>query len=170
MVFTKLRQNYRLSKTLASILFIFAYAFSCWQRAYAATYLVLQRADIWLAIASALFLGIILQFLLPVLVNLFLGLARVHSSVPTAEYCVIAYMHFALGFVLCGIADLFGWFFPVASVWISAIVPVVVTLAVGFLFFKVTSKLYFNDVTTPSYAVAVAVAVCVIVLLCEVAA
>ena len=169
-MFTKLRQNFRLSNLLARILFVVTYAFYCWQRAYAATYLVLQRADIWLAIASGLLMGVVLQFLLPVLVNLFLGLARVHSSVPIAEYCVITYLHFALAFAVCGVANLFGWFFPVASVWISAIFLAVVALAVGFLFFKVTSKLYFNDVTTPSYAVAVAVVVCVLVVLCEVAA
>lgn len=150
-MFFKLRQNFRLADLLSRILFVLTYAFTCWQRAFAATYLVMQQANIWLAIVSALLLGVILQFLVPVAINLFLNLARIHN-VPTAEYCVVAFVHFALGFVLCGVVNLFGWFFPVASVWISTLAPVVVTAAVGMLFFKVTSRLYFNDVTTPSYA------------------
>ena len=133
-MFSKLRTNYRLANILARTLFVLAFMFATWRNFYESSYLVLQRFDLPMALLAAAVLGIIVQFLVPVVCGLFLNFAR-NQTVPAAEFCIFV-----------------GWFVPVAAVWLTVIAPVASVLLYGFLFFLRTSKLYFNDVTAVNYA------------------
>lgn len=150
-MFSKLRTNYRLANILARTLFVLAFMFATWRNFYESSYLVLQRFDLPMALLAAAVLGIIVQFLVPVVCGLFLNFAR-NQTVPAAEFCIFAYLYFAAGMATTGAILLVGWFVPVAAVWLSVIAPVVSVLLYGFLFFLRTSKLYFNDVTAVNYA------------------
>ena len=116
-----------------------------------------------LSLLSAAIMGVILQFIVPALVNVFINLSKIHS-LPFAEYCVVVFLFLSASMLLCGAINLFAWFFPAAAVWITTLSPIVVTLGVGFAFFKVTAKLYFNDVTTVTYARSCVVAVAVLLV------
>ena len=162
-MFSKLRQNFRMANVLCRVLFILTYVFASWQRFLQASYLVTTEANLPLSLLAAAIMGVIMQFIVPALVNVFINLSKIHS-LPVAEYCVVVFLFLSAGMLLCGAINLFAWFFPVAAVWITSLSPIVVTLGVGFAFFKVTAKLYFNDVTTVTYAKACVVAVAVLLV------
>ena len=152
----KLRQNYQLSNLIVRILFIATYVFFEWQNAISASEIVLSRYgmsqdySVLLSILTSLILGLILQFLVPVLCNAFLNIAKIHT-VPVSEYTLLAVLHFVLFFLVVGTFRIVNIFTPIFSVWGDIIIRFVVALGCGILFYGVTQKLYFNDVTTPYY-------------------
>ncbi len=152
----KLRQNYQLSNVIARLLFVATYAFFMWQNAISASSIVLEQFDmsqdhtILLSVLTSLLLGVILQFLVPVLCNVFLNIAKIRT-VPLAEYTLLAHICFSLFFFVVGLFRIVNIFTPILSVWGDIIIRFIISLACGFLFYKITQKLYFNDVTTPYY-------------------
>ncbi|MCM1194519.1 MAG: hypothetical protein NC099_03440 [Corallococcus sp.] len=158
-MFGKLRANYRLSNILVRILFVLTFAFCTWQDYLGVVnslYLSEMTAylngtgKLFIALASALLLGTALMFLLPVLTNAFLNIARI-QSVPRAEYCLLTHLYFAIGFFICGLLNLINLITPVFMVWGRIIFPFVVSVGCGISFYRVTAKLYFNDVTVLNY-------------------
>lgn len=154
----KLRKNFGLCSVLTDVAFLVAYSFGNWQT----TYQLLQSGVLFtgfnftksnttlFAIPTMLIGGVITLLLLKWLCRILLTSCG-FFSVPKREYTLIATLfaggyHFAMGLV-----NLIGLFTPLASVWISTIVPFVLTAVALFAFYKVTANLYFNDVTKANY-------------------
>ena len=163
----KLRSNFKLTNVLVRILFVLCFVFANWQSSLAATVMVLGQANLYLAFIVTLFLGTVIMFLAPVLINLALNAARIYS-VPRAEYCLIAEAFCTLGFFLNGVLNLINLFTPLALVWGGAIFPFVSSLVAAILFYRLTAKLYFNDVTVVNYFRTFAIVYLVLVLVLEV--
>lgn len=163
----KLRKNFNLSNVLARTFFVLAFVFANWQNALTATVLVLNSPSIWLAFAVSAVLGIAIMFLLPVLVNFALNLAKIYT-VPRAEYCLLAHTFFAIGYIICGLLRLVNLFTPLMIVWGGVLFPFISSLIAAILFFKVTAKLYFNDVTVLNYYKVFVIAYFIIVFVLEV--
>lgn len=147
---TFFRKNYNLSNIMARVLFVAAYVFSRWQSGLSATLLLLGKTNWLLAIASLLLIGVILMVLLPLVVDVLLGVARIYT-VPKAEYNLLALIFCGLGFLLLGLLNLVNLFTPLLLTWGGILFPLVSTLAAAVGFYAVTSKLYFNDLTRAHY-------------------
>ncbi len=163
----KLRKNFNLSNVLARIFFVLSFVFANWQNSLTATVLVLGVPNLWLAFVVSAVLGVAIMFLLPVLVNLALNIAKIYT-VPRAEYCLLAHTFFAIGYVICGLLSLVNLFTPLLIVWGGVLFPFISSLIAAILFFKVTAKLYFNDVTVLNYFKVFAIVYLIIVLVLEV--
>ena len=146
----KLRRNFMLANVFARILLVLTFVFANWQNFLSATILVLGYSNLLLALISAFGVGVGLSFLIPVLINVLLGWARI-LSVPRAEFCLIGTAFFALGMLLCGLFNLTHLFTPLFLTWGSVIFPFVALTVAMVCFYKLTSTLYFNDVTRPYY-------------------
>ncbi len=163
----KLRSNFKLTNILVRILFVLCFMFANWQSALAATILVLGSANLYLALAVVLLLGTGIMFLVPVLVNLALNIARIYT-VPRAEYCLLAEAFFTLGYFICGLLNLVNLFTPLALIWGGVLFPFISSLIAALLFYRLTAKLYFNDVTVLNYFKSFAIVYLVLVLVLEV--
>lgn len=174
-MFNKLRQNYKLSDALIRIAFVLAYVFYSWQ-----TYLesvetlVIYGAfnftdalALSTALFAALFMGVVLMFLVPWLTSLFLNMFRFYN-VPRAEYALLAHMFCTIYFAVCGVLRLINIFTPLLLNWGGVLFPFVVALGCVIWFYHVTSQLYFNDLTRPYYFRYVAIVYFVCALLFEV--
>lgn len=146
----KLRHNFNLTNVLARIFLVLMFVFANWQQYLTATILVLGHSSLALGLSAAFIVGVILAFLLPVLINLVLNWAKIFS-VPRAEYCLLGIIFTALGMFVCGLLNLVNLFTPLFIVWGSVIFPFVSLLVAMLCFYKVTSTLYFNDVTRVYY-------------------
>ncbi len=167
----KLRQNYRLSNMLARVLFIVTMTFSLsWRFCAQIPVLGLYLTDIDSSmlvpacIFSAMLVAVIAHFLVPLACNIFLTYSRIHS-VPIAEYVVLAFACCSCGFLISGAFNALAYFVPSLSVWISGLVQPIVMLACLILFYFVTERLYFNDVTAATYFKSYAVLTLVIVVI-----
>lgn len=159
-MFSKLRNNYRLSKVLIRIAFVLTYVLYSWQNIVATTHLmlsmygsVLNVSETYLLIASifsSLFIGVILMFLVPLVVNVFLNFSRLYS-VPRAEFSLIAQMFFALYYLVCGLLSLIHMFTPLLLIWGGKLFPFITATGCVIGFYAVTKKLYFNDATAWYY-------------------
>ncbi|MCM1043239.1 MAG: hypothetical protein NC350_03395 [Corallococcus sp.] len=130
----------------------------------AASVFVLGSANVLLALGSGLLLGVILVFLIPVLINLFLNLARIYS-VPRAEYILLGIAFYSMALLISGLLNLIALITPLVAVWGNVLFPFVGKVVGLISFYAVTAKLYFNDVNRIYYFKAYAVfAVIVIVL------
>ncbi len=175
-MFTKLKNNYRLSNVLARIFFVLAFVFAKWQTGLAAATLTesylqtsLGASKLFVALTTVAGLGTGLMFLLPVIVNAILNFAKIYS-VPRNEYCLFAHVFCALGYFICGALNLINVFTPIFAVWGRVLFPFVSSLIAALLFYKVTAKLYFNSSTSVYYFKVFAIAYLVIVLVLEVLA
>ena len=175
-MFAKLRSNYNLSNVLVRILFVLAFVFANWQTGLASVGMMesvvgmsFGAYKLYLALASCAVLGLVLMFLLPVVVNFALNLMKIYS-VPRAEYCLLAHAFFSLGFSICGVLNLVNVFTPVMVVWGRVLFPFISSFVAALAFYKVTAKLYFNDVTAVHYFKAFSTAYLVVVLVLEVLA
>lgn len=159
-MFSKLKSNYNLSNILIRVLFVLTYVFMRWQDYLGSAYImdlsaitggyISGTAKLLLALFSAAFMGTVLMFLLPLLVNIILNIARFYS-IPRAEYCLLAHLYCTIGFFVCGALNLINIITPVFLVWGSVIFPFIVTVGCFISFYLATAKLYFNDVTTVHY-------------------
>lgn len=163
----KLRSNFNLSNALVRILFVLTFVLANWQTCLAATLLVFERTNLWMALSMCLILGVAFMFLLPVLVNFALNMVRIYS-VPRAEYCLLAHAFFALGNLILGLLKLVNLFTPALLVWGGVLFPLISSLIAAVLFYKVTAKLYFNDLTVVYYFKMFAIVYLVILLVMEV--
>ncbi len=174
---TKLRNNYKLSNILVRIAFVLAFVFANWQTGLAAVMLTESYVQttftgavkLIVALLSVAFSGTIWMFLLPPITNVVLNFAKIHS-VPRNEYCVLVHAFFALGYFICGVLNLVNVFTPLFAVWGRILFPFVSSLVAVVLFYKVTSKLYFNSATTVYYFKVCAIAYLAIVFVLEVLA
>ena len=146
----KLRRNFNLANVLSRIFFVLAFVFASWQQFLSATILVLGYSSLLLGLATALMMGVGLSFLFPVLIRLVLNWARIYS-VPRAEYCLWGIVFSTVGMLLCGLMNLVHLFTPLFILWGSVLFPFVSLTVAMLCFYKVTSSLYFNDVTRVYY-------------------
>ncbi|MCM1289299.1 MAG: hypothetical protein NC132_01415 [Corallococcus sp.] len=146
----KLRHNFNLTNVLSRIFFVLSFVFANWQRYLSATVLVLGRSSLWLGLAAAFLVGVIFSFILPLLINLVLNWAKLFS-VPRAEYGLFGVLFATLGMFICGLLNLVNLFTPLFAVWGSVIFPFIALTISLLCFYKVTSRLYFNDVTRVYY-------------------
>lgn len=146
----KLRHNFNLTNILSRIFFVLMFVFANWQQYLTATILVLGHSNLALGLSVAFIVGVILVFLLPVLINLVLNWAKIFS-VPRAEYCLFGIIFAALGMLVCGLLNLVNLFTPLFLVWGAVLFPFVSLTVAMLCFYKVTSSLYFNDVTRVYY-------------------
>lgn len=161
-MFSKLKSNYQLSNVLVRVFFVLTFVFMRWQDFLGSAYIMdiaaltggevylSGTAKLLLALFSAALLGTILMLLLPLVVNLFLNIARIYS-LPRAEYCLLAHLYCTIGFFICGLLNLINLITPIFLVWDSVLFPFVVTVGCAISFYLVTARLYFNDVTKPNY-------------------
>lgn len=160
-LFSKLRQNYRLSNILIRILFVLGYVFYSWQDNLTAAELTkIQLYDMGViltgsqtlltALLVAALFGVALVFLVPWFAKLFLNASKFYS-VPQAEYCLLVHVFFTLYYFVCGALKLVNVFTPILLAWGAVIFPFLVSLGCVIWFYKVTSDLYFNDATRPFY-------------------
>jgi len=177
-LFNKLRANYSLSNVLIRILFVLTFVFCNWQEflgvvvsmngVFASGGVAFSGSvKLFLALMSAALLGTILMFVVPLLANLFLNVAKIYS-VPRAEYCLLVHLFCSIGFLICGLLNLINLFTPVLLVWGGVIFPFAVAAGCSFAFYKVTAKLYFNDVTVVNYFKYSLIAFAVLAFLLEV--
>lgn len=144
------RKNFMLSNIVVRILFVLTYFFSHWQTGLTSTLIVMGETNWPLAILVLVIIGTVLMFLIPVITGVLLGWARI-ISVPRAEFCFLAYVFCAVGFAILGIFNLVNLFTPLLLSWGEALFPLIAAAVASLLFYRVTSKLYFNDVTRPHY-------------------
>lgn len=158
-MFSKLRENYNLSNVLLRIAFVLTFLFATWQQ-FLGTLAIMDfsalgvtlndTAKLLVAILSSLILGSIIMFLLPFFVNIFLNAIR-NVNIPRAEYRLIVYAFFVMGFFAVGLLNLINLFTPIFLVWGGVLFPFLVYVAGAIGFYQVTAKLYFNDVTQIYY-------------------
>lgn len=160
-MFNKLRSNYKLSRVLVRIAFVLAYMFCNWQAGLlAATQtcdLLLYTSGInltaWcvpIALVAQMLIGAVLMFIVPFLANTFLNASRFYN-VPRAEYGLLALLFFTIYYLICGALKSLNLITPLLLVWGGILFPVLVSLGCTVWFYRVTAKLYFNDVTAPFY-------------------
>lgn len=161
-MFSKFKSNYNLANVLVRIFFVLTYVFMRWQDFLGTSYILDFSAitggaiqlsgtsKLLLALFSAALLGMVIMFLLPFVVNLFLNLVRIYS-VPRAEYCLMVHLYCTIGFFVCGLLNLINLITPIFLTWGAVLFPFVVIVGCGISFYFTTSKLYFNDVTAPHY-------------------
>ena len=166
-MFAKLKQNYKLCNILACVAFVLTYAFSAWQRALGVTLIVLGNTNIWFALLSVLIVGVLFLFLVPFLVNTYLNVSRIFS-VPRAEYVLLVRAFFALGFLLVGLLNLVNLFTPLFVTWGNIVFPPLVLTVCTVIFFRITSKKYFNDVTKTYYFKSMLIAWLILLVIVEV--
>ena len=164
----KLRSNYKLSNALIRVLFVLTYVFYSWHKNLSAAlvaiqlinsmgeYAIAESYKLWLALTSSLFSGVILVLIVPFVVNLYLKFSRFYN-VPQAEYTLIALLFCTLYFVVCGALNLIHLVTPLLLIWGNIVFPVIVSLGCIIWFYRVTVKLYFNDVTELYYFRSVAI-------------
>ena len=146
----KLRRNFNLANVLTRVLLVLTFVFANWQQYLSATILVLGYSSLALGLSVVFIVGVVLAFLIPVLINWALNVARIYS-VPRSEYCLLGTLFAALGMFICGLLNLVNLFTPLFLIWGSVIFPFVALTVVMLCFYKVTSGLYFNDVTRVYY-------------------
>lgn len=162
-MFSKLRANYNLANVLVRVFFVLAVVLSTWQISLGTVYymdfgagfgisMAQFNSAVKLAIAlmTSAIMGVILMFITPLFAGLFLNVAKIYS-VPRAEYCLIVNLYCAVGFFLYGLLNLINLITPIFMVWGSVLFPIIITIGCFASFYLVTSKLYFNDVTTVHY-------------------
>ncbi len=159
-MFSKLRQNYRLSNILIRIAFVLAYVLYSWQTWLASAQLVKMQFGsamflsdsmlVAIALTSSALVGVALMFLLPLFVNLFLNVSKFHN-VPRAEFTLLVHLFFVLFYFVCGSLELFNLLTPLLINWGGRLFELLVSAGCVIWFYDVTSKLYFNDVTNPYY-------------------
>lgn len=168
----KLRSNYKLSNALVRVFFVLSYVFYSWYKnlsgalvtialmqeyaTYTGLYVLTEQSTLWLAFSTSLFSGVILVLIVPIVVNWYLNFSRFYK-VPQAEYTLIALLFCTLYFVVCGALNLINLITPLLVIWGNVIFPVIVSLGCIIWFYRVTVKLYFNDVTELYYFRSVAV-------------
>lgn len=170
-LFEKLKTNYQLSNMIVRILFVVGFTFCNWQDLLISVNLVGEgmglpaSATIPTVLLSGIFMGLLLNFCVPFVVNAILNISRIYN-VPRHEYVLLAMLFFDIGFFACGVLNLVNLITPVFMVWGSILFPLIVSCGCVIGFYKVTSKLYFNVVTRQLYfrSLAIAYLVTVVVL------
>ena len=152
----KLKTNFQLSNMIVRILFVVGFVFSNWQDLLISVHLVSESMAlpsgtiIPMMLLTVIILGVILNLLVPFTINLALNFLRLYN-VPRHEYILIAMMFFDIGFFACGILNLVNLFTPILMTWGSVLFPLITSCGCMLGFYKVTSKLYFNEVTRQHY-------------------
>ena len=159
-MFSKFRNNYRLSNIIIRIAFVLAYVLYSWQDMLGNTQLVLQMYGsalnisyayaLVMAIFASLSIGVAIMFLVPFVVGVFLNFSHLHT-VPRAEYVLLAHLFFTLYYLVCGLLSLVNLFTPILLTWGAKLFPFIVATGCLIWFYAVTKKLYFNDVTAQYY-------------------
>lgn len=159
-MFSKLRNNYRLSNVLVRIAFVLTYVLYSWQKTFATTQTVLSMYGLMnyatgasvliMEIFISLIIGIVLMFLMPFVANTFLNFSRFYN-VPRAEYCLLVHLFFTLFYLICGVLNLVNLITPLLLVWGEKLFPYLAATGCVIWFYAVTKKLYFNDVTAKFY-------------------
>ena len=170
----KFRSNFKLANVIVRILFVLTFVFANWQSGLMASIFAQNTlgisfgaAGVWIGLFSEMLVGVIWMFILPFLVNLLLNIAKIYT-VPRAEYCFLVQAFFALGYFILGCLNLVNLFTPVLLVWGSVLFPFISSLVAIILFYKVTAKLYFNDLTVVPYFRLVAISYLVLLFVLEV--
>ena len=152
----KLKTNFQLSNMIVRILFVVGFMFCNWQdllisvNIVASSMNIASNTTIAMVLLSGLFTGVLLMFLVPMMVNAMLNFMRLYN-VPRHEYILIAMIFFDIGFFACGLLNLINLITPVFLTWGSILFPLVTSCGCMIGFYKVTSNLYFNDVTRQQY-------------------
>ena len=159
-MFSKLRNNYRLSNVLIRIAFVLAYVLYSWQDILGNTQLALQLYGsvlnisytyaLVVAIFATVSIGVGLMFLVPFVAGVFLNFSRLYS-VPRAEYGLLAHLFFTLYYLVCGLLSLVNLFTPLLLTWGEKLFKFIVATGCLIWFYAVTKKLYFNDATAQYY-------------------
>lgn len=160
-MFSKLRQNYRLSNILVRILFVLGYIFYSWQDSLVSVQLSMYQLnamgialtsaqELLVALMTSTLLGVGLMFLVPWLASVFLNMSKFYA-VPHSEYRLLVHVFFTLFYFVCGALKLVNIFTPLLLTWGATLFPFLVSLGCVIWFYSVTSNLYFNDVTKPFY-------------------
>ena len=133
-MFSKLRNNYRLSNVLIRIAFVLCYVLYSWQDILGNTHLVLTMyghalnlSDSYAlvtAIIASLLIGVVLVFLVPFVANVFLNFSRLYN-VPRAEYGLLTHLFFTLYYFVCGVLSLINLFTPLLLTWSEKLFPFV---------------------------------------------
>ena len=152
----KLMSNYNLSNILCKVLFVITFAFSNWQAFMLAANIFGGDNSVVIAIISALLLGVVLVFMFPLIVNFLLNYMRLYS-IPRLEYILIVEFFFTIGFFINGLLSLIHLFTPILLGWGTVLFPFLVSVGCTYAFYRVTAKMYFNDVTVVYYFKALAV-------------
>lgn len=152
----KFKTNFQLSNMIVRILFVVGFIFSSWQDLLISVHLVADGMSlpsgtiIPMMLLTGVIMGVILNLVVPFAINMALNFLRLYN-VPRHEYILIAMMFFDIGFFACGILNLVNLFTPIFMTWGSVLFPLLTSCASMLGFYKVTSKLYFNEVTRQHY-------------------
>ena len=164
----KLKTNFQLSNLIVRILFVAGFIFCNWQDLLISVNLVVATMGISagttlaMVLLTGIFTGVLMLFIVPFMVNTLLNFLRLYN-LPRHEYVLIALMFFDIGFIACGLLNLINLITPVFMTWGSILFPLVVSCGCMIGFYKVTAKLYFNDVTRQPYFKNLAIAYFVVI-------
>ena len=168
-LFNKLKTNYQLSNLIVRILFVVGFTFCNWQDLLLSVNMVgvgmglSANTTIPMVLLSGVFMGLLLNLVVPFAVNSLLNFMRLYNM-PRHEYVLIAMVFFDVGFFACGILNLVNLFTPIFMTWGSILFPLIVSCGCMIGFYKVTSKLYFNEVTRQPYFRTLAIAYLAVVV------
>lgn len=146
----KFRKNFKLANILVKILFVCSFVLANWFSISSAVFMVMEQGNTWIALATGVVMGTILVLILPFLINWVLNISR-FRNIPRAEYVLLALAFFTFANLTFGLLNLFRLLNPLMAVWGSLAFHILTTVGFSILFYVVTSKLYFNDVTKPHY-------------------
>ncbi|MCH5156431.1 MAG: hypothetical protein J1G02_00970 [Clostridiales bacterium] len=159
-MFSKFKNNYRLSNILIRIALVLAYVLYTWHDILGNTQLVMQMYGstlnipyayaLVMAIFVSLAIGVAIMFIVPFVAGLFLNYSRIHN-VPRAEFGLLANLFFTVYYVICGVFSLVNLYTPLLLTWGEKLVPFIVATGCVIGFYAVTKKLYFNNATALYY-------------------
>ena len=159
-MFSKLSSNYRLSNILIRIAFVLAYVLYSWQNILATTQLMLSMYESVLSVSytymlltvifATLLIGVVLMFLVPFVVKLFLNYSHIYN-VPRAEFTLLAHLFITIFYLACALLSLVHLLTPLFLTWGEKLIPFIVATGCIIWFYFVTKKLYFNDATALYY-------------------
>jgi len=160
----KLRANYMLANVLSKILLALAYVFASW-KTFAGLMTMMLGSAAWPTILlGCSFSGAVMVVLAHFLPKLYLKFAKIYT-VPHSEFSLLATLAFAMYYLMVGLLNLILLAVPTFLVWADALFPIVSALVCWLVFYSVTGKLYFNDVTKPYYFATISIAVIALAVL-----
>lgn len=152
----KFKTNFQLSNLIVRVLFVVGFIFCNWQDLLISVHLVAEGMSlsegiiIPMMLLTGIVLGVIVNLVVPFAINMMLNFLRLYN-VPRHEYILIAMVFFDIGFFACGVLNLVNLFTPVLMTWGSVLFPLITSCGCMIGFYRVTSKLYFNEVTRQHY-------------------
>ncbi len=145
----QLRQNYSLSRVLVHALYVLCSILAMWHDVFSLLNAYIYCTP-WIVLLVTVFCSFIVSLIVPFVTKLLLRLFRFYN-VLYSEFSLIVLAFMAINNLLIGLAGIPNFFTPTYYIWQVCLVNFVISAICTLIFYKVTAKLYFNEVTRVHY-------------------